>query len=391
STLTAPPTEILISFSANTDAATIGPGTVRLVRPGADSTFGPSDDVIVVPTALTLTTPSQLKIDLTGLALPNDGYRLTIAGTAVPPYGLLHRWRFDEGSGTAATDSISQPSTGTLSGPTWSTGKLGSALHYAGGTDTVLVGASNLAPPWTAAMWVRREDSPAVDARIMDCESFGQGGSLRLEQYSGTNQVGVTRYGSWDSTFGYLAPLATWTHLAFVCDGTKIVLYANGVSGGTIGSVVDLPRWFLGSQGANAMKGDLDDVRVYDRALSATEAGTLATLGGVARDGGGVALDGEYTGSFPSGDGSEGGDFVATFAVNVTAPTAPSNLTATTTSFTQITLQWTDASDNEEGFRIERSTNGVDFTEVATTPANTTTYTVDGLSSLTKYWFRVRA
>lgn len=73
------------------------------------------------------------------------------------------------------------------------------------------------------------------------------------------------------------------------------------------------------------------------------------------------------------------------------APTAPSSLTATAASFSSVTLKWADNSSNESGFRVERSSNGVDYTEIATLGAGVTSYTNSGLSALTSYYYRVRA
>ncbi len=85
------------------------------------------------------------------------------------------------------------------------------------------------------------------------------------------------------------------------------------------------------------------------------------------------------------------------FAVNTpapapTAPAAPSNLTATAVSTSQINLAWTDNADNEQEFKIERSTSATTgFTQIATVGANTTTYLSSGLSGGKTYYYRVRA
>jgi len=73
------------------------------------------------------------------------------------------------------------------------------------------------------------------------------------------------------------------------------------------------------------------------------------------------------------------------------APAAPSNLTATAASATQVNLTWADNSTNESGFKVERSTDGVTFTQVATVGSNATGYTASGLLPSTAYTFRVRA
>lgn len=72
-------------------------------------------------------------------------------------------------------------------------------------------------------------------------------------------------------------------------------------------------------------------------------------------------------------------------------PAAPSSLTATAASFSSVALKWTDDSSNESGFRVERSGDGVTYTEIATLGAGTTSYMNSGLSALTNYYFRVRA
>lgn len=72
-------------------------------------------------------------------------------------------------------------------------------------------------------------------------------------------------------------------------------------------------------------------------------------------------------------------------------PAAPSSLSATATSSSSITVKWADNSSDESGFRLESSTNGVDFKEIATLGSGTISFTSSGLAPLTTYYFRVRA
>lgn len=74
--------------------------------------------------------------------------------------------------------------------------------------------------------------------------------------------------------------------------------------------------------------------------------------------------------------------------VTYTPLTAPSGLTAVATP-SGVTLNWTDNSSNEDGFKIERSDNGGAFNQIATVSANTTTYS-DPISE-GSYTYRVRA
>jgi carboxypeptidase T len=82
---------------------------------------------------------------------------------------------------------------------------------------------------------------------------------------------------------------------------------------------------------------------------------------------------------------------VANAATVVCAPAAPSGLTATPVSQTRIDLAWTDNSDNESGFQVERSPDGTTWTPVYTTTANVMVYNDTGLTCGSSYYYRVRA
>ncbi len=72
-------------------------------------------------------------------------------------------------------------------------------------------------------------------------------------------------------------------------------------------------------------------------------------------------------------------------------PAAPSNLSASAISASQIKLSWSDNADNESLFKIERSIDGESFEQIATTNANVLTYSDSSLNASTKYTYRVRA
>ena len=72
----------------------------------------------------------------------------------------------------------------------------------------------------------------------------------------------------------------------------------------------------------------------------------------------------------------------------------PTDLTATAISSTQVNLSWSDNSADEGGFKVERSTNGSTWTQIATVAATNTgsgSYVAGGLAAGTAYHFRVRA
>jgi alpha-tubulin suppressor-like RCC1 family protein len=75
-----------------------------------------------------------------------------------------------------------------------------------------------------------------------------------------------------------------------------------------------------------------------------------------------------------------------TFMIN-----APSNLTATAVSSTKVNLYWQDNSNNEDGFEIERSTDGIIYTLLSTFNADTTSYSDSGVTLYFIYYYRVWA
>ncbi len=83
----------------------------------------------------------------------------------------------------------------------------------------------------------------------------------------------------------------------------------------------------------------------------------------------------------------------ASATTQLTAPAAPSGLSATSISPSQINLVWTDNSSNETGFKIERKTgSGGTYAQIATVAASVTTYSdTTGLTFGTSYFYRVRA
>jgi hypothetical protein len=82
----------------------------------------------------------------------------------------------------------------------------------------------------------------------------------------------------------------------------------------------------------------------------------------------------------------------ASLRVLAVAPAAPSALTATVLGSSRIRLNWTDNSDNEGSFRIERKIGAAGvYSQVALVGANTVTYLNSLLAPNTLYYFRVRA
>src|SRR5207247_607047 len=72
-------------------------------------------------------------------------------------------------------------------------------------------------------------------------------------------------------------------------------------------------------------------------------------------------------------------------------PAPPTRLNPTVTSTTSANLTWSDNSVREDGYKIERSTDGSNYSQITSVGANITSWTNSGLSSNSTYYYRVRS
>jgi subtilase family serine protease len=80
-----------------------------------------------------------------------------------------------------------------------------------------------------------------------------------------------------------------------------------------------------------------------------------------------------------------------TVVAAVTPPVAPTSLLATAISRSQINLSWLESSTNVTGFYIQRSTNGANWTQIATVSGTTLSYSDKTVSRRKTYYYRVDA
>ena len=201
------------------------------------------------------------------------------------PAGLVLYYGLNEGSGTTVADGSGNGNNGTLNGdPTWITGAEGGALHFDGTLDYIATGESLLSDltEFTIACWLKGDLSLGNRSGLIgqnDCIEYGVVSSDTVQIYTGAT-------GGVDLTWGYDAD-ADWHHIVAVGDGETVTIYLDGkyaVSGGaaitgTYGSSSypvniggggvfdDVDNWFT---------GDIDEIYIYQRALSAAEVAGLA-------------------------------------------------------------------------------------------------------------------
>jgi hypothetical protein len=219
------------------------------------------------------------------------------AGCILAPAGLVDWWPA-EGN---ALDHFGPYNCSPRGGFSYTSGKQGLAFHFDGSSGYLSNNAPSLAPPWTACMWVNRQNAPGAGAALLGDGTY----ELKLEQYNGTRQVGLTRFGVGDYSFGYIVPAGAWTHLAFVGTSAGTTLYVNGALQSSLTNTLPLPRAYLGvgyvassSLFTDYMLGSMDEVLLFNRALSASEISSIYSAGSA-----GLVRAAEFTSAKPSGTG----------------------------------------------------------------------------------------
>ena len=137
------------------------------------------------------------------------------------------------------------------------------------------------------------------------------------------------------------------------------------------------------------------DVTVYVTTNCATTTG--CTAGDVNGGGGAETVRRNLTAGttyfiIVDGFGTDAGDFNISLEPTIPiAPPAPTELRVTAVMASQVDLAWTDNSNNELGFKIERSFDGQAFTEIAGVGPNVTTFSDHTVAAATLYFYRVFA
>jgi len=212
--------------------------------------------------------------------------------------GLVSWWKFDETSDTNAVDSHGS-NDGILNGfsgsPTWTTDTAGSAssgaLYFDGTSDYVEVPADpslNISNAITMEAWIKlNPDVPSNSQHCVLCKGADAYGGYAVSIRGEDNSTYLKLKGVNGSYPGCVIPTNEWIHMACTYDSAEVNnemrLYTNGCYAGYItapeGAVITnvSAHLIIGSSGKETdggwrFRGTIDDVRVYNRALSRTEA-----------------------------------------------------------------------------------------------------------------------
>ncbi len=236
---------------------------------------------------------------------------------------------------------------------------------YAGGKNREIFSYDSSGNP----RWRRRiaNHSPTAGANNMDDNgtyiAFGTGGALA---------IAINKNG--DVLWQRKLPGNSQGHNAFdVTPDGKWILFGGAGEVGQSGAIVLMDKngsklWSHESQDRRD-KGEISYPYEYNHA----HRGAIAVA---------ISDDAKYLAA------GYGDSTIRIFGLD----TAPAGLTATAVSSSQINLTWSDNSDDETGFKIERKKGDTEsFSQLTTVGANVTTYNDTGLTPSTTYYYRVRA
>ena len=207
-----------------------------------------------------------------------------------PIQGIVSWWNFNEGQGITAHDTVGSNDGTLIQNPTWTTGQIDGALNFDGEDDYVIVPDSEDwdfgSDDFAISFWVNFDSLTYQTGYIGLLDQFytnrawsvalGQGGGLQFAySTTGTDVAPVTTF--------WLPSIGQWHHIVVVRTSDTLKIFADGeqkgsdhdMMGATINnSWVDL---YVGAGHASDtvaqmhFDGSMDDIRIYNRALSADE------------------------------------------------------------------------------------------------------------------------
>ena len=180
--------------------------------------------------------------------------------------GLVAWWKMDEGSGTTTADSSGQGKTGSFSGsPAWISGYRNKALKFSGGSSLTFSNITTTST-FTFSAWINPTGVNATYNSIIVQDNTN---GLWFVPGSGfTWEIGGTDHFSSASVSNNI-----WSHVALVVNGGSATWYINSAAQGTAAGCTGFTFVEIGDDGvgSDVLEGSLDDVRIYNRALSAQE------------------------------------------------------------------------------------------------------------------------
>ena len=296
--------------------------------------------------------------------------------------GLVAAYGFNEGRGSIVSDSSGNSNSGTTSGPTWSNpGKFGNALSFDGVNDYVTIANSsslNIAGTnLTISFWVNIQNLGGKDDVIISKPWFSSSMSAPYYQYGVEFDANGAKtldfyFGDTSGTehgpFSMTPSLGSWTYVTFTYDGVAVKGYLDGVQKFSTRTTQDIQargnalRLGIDAASGQPFAGKLDEVRIYNRALSQTEiqSDMNTPIGGTAPQISWTTNEASNTQVSRDGAGNVATSGDITFATTSAADTNPpviSSVDASLVTANGTTIKWTtnEASDTQVEYGLTNS------------------------------------
>ncbi|MBI2096757.1 MAG: LamG domain-containing protein [Candidatus Sungbacteria bacterium] len=232
------------------------------------------------------------------LAAPRSAHAALLTKPSPSNLSLLGYWPMNEGSGSYAGDFSGNGNTGLLtSGPTWAQGRRGQALNFDGVDDRVSledVNAFDGLGTYTISAWVYAGSAGEGSAgRIYDKRNSGATGlQLNILTANGSTTVAVTHDSTTRNAQANAISTRLWQHVVVTYDGSLFPkIYVNGAevsiscsaSCAFAGFTANAVAAQIGNTASEdgTFDGVIDEVRIYNRVLSASEVLALYKSGAV--------------------------------------------------------------------------------------------------------------
>jgi hypothetical protein len=210
----------------------------------------------------------------------------SITPTNTSDIGLIAQWKFDDGAGNTAEDSIGNAHPGTVGGSVnWVSGKVGGALDFDGSTNYVDIGGDMpiITGTFSLAMWVYARDIPSPDPRMPLSNDSWVDGAIHVHILHDTTIFKIDTKNGTDIEANTLLQPDRWYHVAGTLDAAgESKIYIDGVLDNTV--VGSSKEYFIGPANIGAYQessrffdGMIDDVRIYNRILSEADILELAS------------------------------------------------------------------------------------------------------------------
>ena len=185
--------------------------------------------------------------------------------------GRTHLLRDEAGALHATSYNLTSPTVSTAD-------KVAGAAswQFASGGHGAGIGGVDIPAPWTVSVWVKPTANRPGAALMSSRSPSGHYRYIRLQR-TGT-QVGVDDYDGAGCSFDYSAPLNQWTHLAFVADSVGVTLYVNAAARSATCAAMALPMGAISARGNNSLRAYLDELKIWDEALSSEQVQRLSVL-----------------------------------------------------------------------------------------------------------------